>query len=149
MFGSLGPLELMVIFIIVLIVFGADRLPELARGLGKGIREFKRAADEVKSEIMIDTDLNLDLNSPLPSETDKAEDPYKMDDWETDKLESSEEITTEQNGLSDHVGGNDEEQSEKRTEKKESKKEQPAKKNKTDTNNKYEKSNSEKPSLLG
>ncbi len=87
MFGSLGPLELMIIFIIVLVVFGADRLPELARGLGKGIREFKRAADDVKREIMIDTDLNLDLDGPLSEETTKAEDPYKYNDFDSSETE--------------------------------------------------------------
>ena len=91
MFGSLGPLEIMIIFVIVLVVFGADRLPELARGLGKGIREFKRAADDVKREIMIDPDLNLDLdfNEPLPKETKSAhDDPYKQDDWENEDTEA-------------------------------------------------------------
>lgn len=81
MFGSLGPMELMIIFIIILIVFGADRLPDLARGLGKGIREFKRAADDVKREIMIDTDIDLDLNEPLASEPPDTKDPYS-EEWE-------------------------------------------------------------------
>ncbi len=88
MFGSLGPLELMIIFIIVLVVFGADRLPELARGLGKGIREFKRAADDVKREIMIDTDLNLDLDGPLSEDTSKGEDPYKYNDFDSSETQS-------------------------------------------------------------
>ncbi|MCG3155841.1 MAG: Sec-independent protein translocase protein TatA [bacterium] len=39
-----GPQELIVILIIVLVLFGAKKLPELARGLGQGIREFKKAA---------------------------------------------------------------------------------------------------------
>ncbi|MFQ3597058.1 MAG: twin-arginine translocase TatA/TatE family subunit, partial [Chloroherpetonaceae bacterium] len=42
MFG-LGFQELLIIFIIILLLFGAKKLPELARGLGKGINEFKRA----------------------------------------------------------------------------------------------------------
>ncbi|HDL17896.1 MAG TPA: twin-arginine translocase TatA/TatE family subunit [Bacteroidetes bacterium] len=83
MFGSLGPLELMIIFIIILVVFGADKLPELARGLGKGMREFKKAADEVKREIMVDPSLNLDLNDPLP-EDDTGEDPYQNEELQAD-----------------------------------------------------------------
>jgi len=48
--------ELIVILIIVLILFGAKKIPDLARGLGKGLKEFKRAIkdsgiDEVKSEL--------------------------------------------------------------------------------------------------
>ena len=41
-----GPQELIIILIIVLVLFGAKKLPELARGLGQGIREFKKASNE-------------------------------------------------------------------------------------------------------
>ena len=50
-FGMPGPQELILIFLIVLILFGAKRLPELARGLGKSIKEFKRATSEVEDDI--------------------------------------------------------------------------------------------------
>jgi sec-independent protein translocase protein TatA len=51
MFG-LGYQELMIILIIVLLLFGAQKLPELARGLGKSVSEFKRgqSEDEAKAE---------------------------------------------------------------------------------------------------
>jgi len=42
MFG-LGPWELLLIFLAVLLLFGAKRLPEIAQGMGKGIKEFRRA----------------------------------------------------------------------------------------------------------
>ena len=45
--------ELIIILVIVLILFGAKRIPEIAQGLGKGIREFKRSVKEVQSEIDI------------------------------------------------------------------------------------------------
>jgi len=48
--GGLGPTELIVIFLIVLLVFGAKRIPEIAQGLGKGIMEFKKAAREITDE---------------------------------------------------------------------------------------------------
>jgi sec-independent protein translocase protein TatA len=47
MFGSLGVPELLIILLIVLIIFGASKLPQLGKGLGQGLRNFK---DSVKSE---------------------------------------------------------------------------------------------------
>ena len=44
--GSIGLPELLLIFFIVLLIFGGKRLPEMARGLGAGIRDFKRALQE-------------------------------------------------------------------------------------------------------
>ena len=49
-FANLGITELLIILLILLLVFGAKRLPELARGLGKGIREFKDATKHVENE---------------------------------------------------------------------------------------------------
>ena len=54
MFGNLGMSELLLIMFIVLLLFGPKKLPELARGLGKGLNEFKRAANEVKRELTVD-----------------------------------------------------------------------------------------------
>jgi len=50
MFG-LSPWELLLILVVVLLLFGAKRLPEVAQGLGKGIREFKRAMKDTTDEI--------------------------------------------------------------------------------------------------
>ena len=50
-FMGLGGTELMVVLGAVLLLFGPKKLPELARGLGKGIREFKKASDEVTEEL--------------------------------------------------------------------------------------------------
>jgi len=49
--GMLGGWEIVLILAVVLILFGAKRLPELAKGLGTGIREFKKATREVTDEI--------------------------------------------------------------------------------------------------
>jgi sec-independent protein translocase protein TatA len=43
MFGRLGMPELLVILVIIILIFGANRLPELGRGIGRGIRNFKDA----------------------------------------------------------------------------------------------------------
>jgi sec-independent protein translocase protein TatA len=47
--GQLGFSEMFVIFVVALLVFGPKKLPELGKSLGKGIREFRKATDELKS----------------------------------------------------------------------------------------------------
>jgi sec-independent protein translocase protein TatA len=47
---GLGPFELVLIFFVMLLLFGAKRLPELANGMGKGIRDFKRALNGVDEQ---------------------------------------------------------------------------------------------------
>ena len=48
---ALGFQEILLVLLIVLLLFGAKKIPELAKGMGKGIREFKEASKEVKKEI--------------------------------------------------------------------------------------------------
>lgn len=43
--------EIFVILLVVLLLFGANKIPEIARGLGKGMNEFRKAADEIKREM--------------------------------------------------------------------------------------------------
>ena len=50
MFG-LGPQELILIAIVFLVLFGAKRIPELMQGLGKGVREFKKATGDIEKDI--------------------------------------------------------------------------------------------------
>ena len=50
MFG-LGTMEILIILLIILLLFGAKKLPELAKGLGKGINEFKKASNDIKKEV--------------------------------------------------------------------------------------------------
>ncbi|MEM6286148.1 MAG: twin-arginine translocase TatA/TatE family subunit [Bacteroidota bacterium] len=50
---NLGPTEILLIFLAVLLLFGAKRIPEIARGLGKGIREFKDATNDIKNELTV------------------------------------------------------------------------------------------------
>ena len=48
---NLGPMEMVLVVLVILLLFGAKRLPGLAKGLGQGIREFKGAVDGAKKEI--------------------------------------------------------------------------------------------------
>ncbi|HKJ45306.1 MAG TPA: twin-arginine translocase TatA/TatE family subunit [Balneolales bacterium] len=63
--GSLGGFEWLVIILVVLLLFGAKKIPELARGLGQGINEFKRASKDIKKEI--------DAGKNETNQTDKQE----------------------------------------------------------------------------
>lgn len=78
MFG-LGFQELIIIFIIILLLFGAKKLPELARGLGKGINEFKRAQQGLEEEIK-------NATSEKPIEKELAEKISKLSDEDKTKL---------------------------------------------------------------
>lgn len=74
LFLNMGTSEIMLIMLVVLLLFGGKKLPELARGLGRGIREFKDASDGVKREIhrninSVSDDLNADVNSASFKET--------------------------------------------------------------------------------
>lgn len=51
MFGNLGTTEILLIMLFILIFFGAKKIPDLAQGLGKGIREFRKAARDIQEEI--------------------------------------------------------------------------------------------------
>jgi len=59
MMPGVGMDEVVVIIVLILILFGSKRLPELARGLGKGMRELRKATDEVKRELDITDDFKL------------------------------------------------------------------------------------------
>ena len=48
---NLGPWEIVLIIMFVIILFGGKKLPELARGLGLGLKEFKKATHEIKDEV--------------------------------------------------------------------------------------------------
>lgn len=50
MIGGFGVWELLIILVIVMVLFGAKRLPDLAKGLGQGINEFKKAQKEIVSD---------------------------------------------------------------------------------------------------
>lgn len=65
-----GGWEIVIIALLILLMFGAKKLPELARGLGQGIREFKGAVDGVKNEI---EDSEPDFESKNDDSADKSD----------------------------------------------------------------------------
>lgn len=64
--GIFGGYEVILIFAVALLLFGPKKLPELARGLGKGLREFKKASSEVTEEFQNAMD-DKDPPSPPPA----------------------------------------------------------------------------------
>jgi len=71
-FLNMGGGEIMLILAVVLLLFGGKKLPELARGLGKGIRDFKDASEGVKREIhrninSMDVEKDLSMDTPAKS----------------------------------------------------------------------------------
>lgn len=54
--GSFGAWEMILIFLVVLLLFGAKRLPEIGSSMGKGIREFKSSMQNIKGELSIPAD---------------------------------------------------------------------------------------------
>ena len=59
----LGPWEIALVILVVIILFGGKKLPELARGLGLGLREFKKAKQEIKDEVNNVTDEVKDIEN--------------------------------------------------------------------------------------
>lgn len=51
MFGNLGATEIILIILVILLLFGAKKIPELAQGIGKGMKEFKKAVKDVEEEV--------------------------------------------------------------------------------------------------
>ena len=70
MFGNLGFGELMVIMVIVLVLFGAKRVPEISASFGKGIREFKRNLNDVEQSVT-----NAVAAPPVPDQSRRAWEP--------------------------------------------------------------------------
>ncbi|MBF8148437.1 twin-arginine translocase TatA/TatE family subunit [Winogradskyella sp. F6397] len=78
----IGGAEIMVILLIVVLVFGADKLPEIARGLGKGMRQIRDASNDIKQEVtksakennIIDKDVTKNVKEEIDKIKDDLED---------------------------------------------------------------------------
>jgi sec-independent protein translocase protein TatB len=74
--------EMLVIFLVIVVLFGPDKLPQIARDLGQGVRKMRGAMDDIKTEIMKDSDNPI---SEIKKEFDNIKDQVKSFD-PTEKL---------------------------------------------------------------
>ncbi|GGW72445.1 sec-independent protein translocase protein TatA [Winogradskyella epiphytica] len=78
----IGGTEIVFILFVVVLIFGADKLPEIARGLGKGMRQLKDATNDIKQEVtksakesnVIDSDVVKDVQQEINKVKDDLED---------------------------------------------------------------------------
>jgi sec-independent protein translocase protein TatA len=63
MFGNLGFPELLIIMVVILLLFGAKRIPEIAGSMGKGIKEFRKNINEATRDITSETQQTLDTDT--------------------------------------------------------------------------------------
>lgn len=82
MFG-LGPTELIVIFLLIIVLFGAKRLPELARSLGSSIKEFKHATQGLKDEFDVDKIEERKPRQSVKAENNQPENAQQVDSEDT------------------------------------------------------------------
>lgn len=75
--------EILLILLAILILFGAKKLPELARGLGQGIREFKKSTRDIQEEL----EAAVDLDSPPPPARKLPRDTQARTDAPADRVE--------------------------------------------------------------
>jgi len=80
MFDNIGFGELLVIALFILIFFGPKKIPDIARSLGKAIREFRKAMQDVQSEFQSVTGIDIDSEISSPSAQPEIEKPKELDD---------------------------------------------------------------------
>jgi sec-independent protein translocase protein TatA len=61
MFENLGGGEFVLILLVILVLFGAKKIPDVAQGIGKGIREFRKAVRDVQEDISVDVKNNKQI----------------------------------------------------------------------------------------
>lgn len=70
---QIGPLEILIVAVLALLVFGPEKLPEMGRSVGKGLAQLKRMASDVKSEFDLSLESEADSASPDSASPSKIE----------------------------------------------------------------------------
>lgn len=103
-FLNIGAQETVLIVIVILLLFGGKKLPELARGLGRGIREFKDASEGIKREISdqihnAQQDLDVTKEKPVVAEEKPSEVPTTAEAEEVETPKPFPTFTTPENAV--------------------------------------------------
>ena len=122
MFG-IGMPELIIILVIALIVIGPSKLPDLAKALGKGMREFRKATQEIKESLDLDEDFQevrkdlvdtvSNLNDPANFEEPEKEEDEESQDTEPDQVATSDEELEEETEPSEETASEPSEETKK------------------------------------
>jgi sec-independent protein translocase protein TatA len=100
MFDNIGFGELLVIALFILIFFGPKKIPDIARSLGKAIREFRKAMQDVQSEFQSVTGIDIDSEISSPGAQPEIEKPKELDDLKFVKDENLDEKKVDDVNLS-------------------------------------------------
>jgi TatA/E family protein of Tat protein translocase len=103
--GPIGVPELIIIFVVALIVFGPRKLPELGKSLGKGLAEFRRASNELKSTIeeevrAIDLEIPESINTAAESKSSSEAEKRSAVESETPTVSPNTELDSESKSVS-------------------------------------------------
>lgn len=88
---TLGPMELIIALVVILLLFGAKRIPELARGLGSGVREFKAGTNEGQLEDKKDKEKTDGKTDEEGGTTEAKADEAKLEEDATVEAEKAEQ----------------------------------------------------------
>lgn len=88
--AALSPTAIFVVLVLILLIFGGKKLPELARGLGKARREFKKASEEIEDEVKsaIEDEERADVRRRLIEEEERAKIRARIEAEERAKLDA-------------------------------------------------------------
>ena len=105
---SIGPSEIVIVLILALLVFGPKRLPQMGKSLGKGVREFRKAAETAKTELGLGevtdqiNEVKATFTEPLKGVTDTFNDLKSSVDLKTD-IESAGAVTAAVTGAGERA----------------------------------------------
>jgi len=113
MFG-IGLPELIVIMVIALVVIGPSKLPELAKALGKGLAEFKKASQEIKDSFNLDEEIKTIKDDTIDTINDFKDSLEDVEDDNDEDLEASDESDEEVVTSTDDTSYTDDAETEKK-----------------------------------